>query len=73
MSPNKEVCKKLNLVWGLNAVLVDDFNDSEDMLKEIVEKFGLPDKSKAIRCLLDYVAEDGEWEEIFDTVRCNHC
>ncbi len=47
--------------------------DSEDMLKEIVEKFDLPDKSKAIRCLLDYVAEDGEWEEIFDTVRCNHC
>ena len=35
MSPNKEVCKKLNLVWGLNAVLVDDFNDSEDMLKNV--------------------------------------
>ena len=48
-------------------------SDSGDMLKEIVKKFDLPDKSKAIRCLLDYVAEDGEWEEIFDTVRCNHC
>ena len=65
---------------GVNSMAKDKItvsfeihSDSEDMLKEIVEKFDLPDKSKAIRCLLDYVAEDGEWEEIFDTVRCNHC
>ena len=46
---------------------------SEDMLKEITEKYGLSSSSKAMRCLLDYVADDGDWDEIFDTVRCNHC
>ena len=35
MSPNKEVCRQLNLVWGLNSILVDDFNDSEHMLKNV--------------------------------------
>ena len=43
MSPNKEVCKKLNLIWGLNAVLVDDFNDSEHMLKN-VQKYLIDNK-----------------------------
>jgi hypothetical protein len=54
-------------------ISVEIHSDTQDMLKEIVEKFDLPDSSKAIRCLLDYVAEDGDWDEIFDTVRCNHC
>ena len=54
-------------------ISVEIHSDTQDMLKEIVEKFDLPDTSKAIRCLLDYVAEDGDWDEIFDTVRCNHC
>ena len=41
-----------------------------------VRVFGnfLPDKSKALRCLLDYVEEkDSEWDEMFATIRCNRC
>tara|TARA_B100000700_G_scaffold183601_1_gene202497 strand:- start:2589 stop:2780 length:192 start_codon:yes stop_codon:yes gene_type:complete len=48
--------------------------DSEKLLEQIVEKYDLPDKSKALRCLLDYVEEkDSEWDEMFATVRCNRC
>ena len=48
--------------------------DSEKLLEQIVEKYDLPDKSKALRCLLDYVEEkDTEWDEMFATVRCNRC
>ena len=37
MSPSKEVCSRLYLVWGLNPVVVDDFKDSEHMLKNVQE------------------------------------
>ena len=57
---------KITVSFEINSV-------SRDMLHEIVEKYDFPDKSKAIRCLLDYVADDGDWDEIFDTIRCNHC
>ena len=48
-------------------------DDAEKMLDEIVSKFGLPDRSKAIRILLDYVAEDGDQDEIFGEIRCRRC
>ena len=49
-------------------------SDSEKLLDQIVEKYDLPDKSKALRCLLDYVEEkDSEWDEMFTTIRCNRC
>ena len=48
--------------------------DSEKLLDQIVIKYDLPDKSKALRCLLDYVEEkDSEWDEMFATIRCNRC
>ena len=48
--------------------------DSEKLLDQIVEKYDLPDKSKALRCLFDYVEEkDSEWDEMFKTIRCNRC
>ncbi len=48
--------------------------DSDEMLKKIVEDYKLPDKSKAIRVLLDYVEEkEIEWDDMFATVRCNRC
>ena len=48
--------------------------DSDDMLEKIVEEYKLPDKSKAIRVLLDYVEEkESEWDDMFATVRCNRC
>ena len=40
----------------------------------VVEKYDLPDQSKALRCLLDYVEENElEWDDMFATIRCNRC
>ncbi len=48
--------------------------DSEKMLEQITNKYDLPDKSKALRCLLDYVEEkESDWDDMFATVRCNRC
>ena len=50
------------------------YDDSEKMLDQIVDKYDLPDKSKALRCLLDYVDEkESDWDDMFATVRCNRC
>ena len=50
------------------------YSDQDEMLEQIIETYNLPDKSKAIRCLLDYVEEnDGNWDDMFRTIRCNHC
>lgn len=48
-------------------------SDANEMLEEAVEKYGLRDTSKALRCVLDYVKQDGDWDEIFKTVRCLRC
>ncbi len=55
------------------AVQFEINDDAGEMLDKIVQQFGLPDKSKAIRIMLDYVAEDGDWDEIFGEVRCRRC
>ncbi|MCY4470131.1 MAG: hypothetical protein OXC08_15560 [Thiotrichales bacterium] len=47
--------------------------DQHAMLQTIAERYSLPDASKALRCLLDYAAMDGDWEEIFARVRCRRC
>tara|TARA_B100001113_G_scaffold167994_1_gene137474 strand:- start:36 stop:224 length:189 start_codon:yes stop_codon:yes gene_type:complete len=50
------------------------YDDSEKMLDQIVDKYDLPDKSKAIRCLMDYIEEnESNWDDMFATVRCNRC
>ncbi len=50
------------------------YSDTDKMLEEITNKYELPDKSKALRCLLDYIEEkEDEWDEMFATVRCNRC
>ena len=50
------------------------YDDSEKMLDQIVDKYNLPDKSKAIRCLMDYIEEnESNWDDMFATVRCNRC
>jgi len=50
------------------------YSDSEKMLEQITDKYDLPDKSKALRCLLDYVEEkESDWDDMFTTVRCNRC
>ena len=47
--------------------------DQHAMLQTVAERYSLPDASKALRCLLDYAATDGDWEEIFARVRCRRC
>ena len=47
--------------------------DAINMLDEAVEKHNRESRDKALRCLLDYCAEDGDWEDIFETVRCLRC
>ena len=50
------------------------YSDTDKMLEEITNKYELPDKSKALRCLIDYVeVKEDEWDEMFATVRCNSC
>ena len=50
------------------------YSDSEKMLEQIVDKYDLPDKSKALRCLLDYAEEkESDWDDMFATIRCNRC
>jgi hypothetical protein len=47
--------------------------DAMEMLATIAAKYRLADESKALRCLLDFAATDGDWDEIFVTVRCRRC
>jgi hypothetical protein len=54
-------------------VTFDICGDSYQMLRDVAEKYQLPDASKALRCLLDYAATDGDWEAIFNQVRCRLC
>ena len=50
------------------------YSDSEKMLEQIINKYDLPDKSKALRCLLDYAEEkESDWDDMFATIRCNRC
>lgn len=51
----------------------DVHQDSLEMLDDAASKHGLEDRSKALRCLLDFCAEDGDWEEIFEVIRCRRC
>tara|TARA_B100000965_G_scaffold246290_1_gene206756 strand:+ start:486 stop:674 length:189 start_codon:yes stop_codon:yes gene_type:complete len=55
-------------------VTFEIYPDMDKLLDKIVEDYNLPDKSKAIRILLDYVDEkDTEWDDMFATTRCNRC
>jgi len=47
--------------------------DAEKMLEHAAAQYGLPDKHKAMRCFLDYLAKDANWNQIFTLVRCIRC
>ena len=54
------------------SVSFEIYSDSKEMLEQIVDKYDLPDQSKALRCLLDYVEEkETDWDDMFATIRCN--
>ena len=53
-----------------------EFDVQEDLIKMLEyasDKYKLGDKSKALRCILDYVATDADWEEMFKQIRCIRC
>ena len=53
-----------------------NFEVQEDLLRmldEAASRYNLPSRDKALRCVLDYVAKDGDWDEIFATIRCMRC
>jgi ABC-type sugar transport system substrate-binding protein len=54
-------------------VAFEIYPDSFEMLMRAAEQHGIADASKALRCVLDYVATDGDWTAIFGTVRCRRC
>ena len=44
-----------------------EFDVQEDLVKMLEYA---SDKSKALRCILDYIATDPDWEEVFKQIRC---
>ena len=58
--------KKLKVAFEIHP-------DSFAMLLRAAEQYKIADPSKALRCVLDYVATDGDWQAIFGTTRCRRC
>jgi hypothetical protein len=54
-------------------VAFEIYPDSFETLLKAAKQHGIADPSKALRCLLDYMATDGDWQEIFGRVRCRRC
>lgn len=53
---------------------IELYDDDIAYLKEMIDKYGLADLGKAVRCLVNYAQEKKDQEkEIFDTIRCHHC
>lgn len=45
-----------------------------EYLKEMANKYGLADESKALRCLISFAREEADREaDIFDEIRCLDC
>lgn len=47
--------------------------DALAMLDYAAKMYGLPDRDKALRVLLDYLAKDANWNQIFSLIRCIRC
>lgn len=47
--------------------------DTVKMLEYAAKKYSLPDKSKALRCILDFAASKGDWDAIFKEMHCLRC
>ena len=60
---------------AVKKILVE-FDVQEDLVKMLeyaTEKYKLGDKSKALRCLLEFAAIDGDWDVLFKQIRCIRC
>ena len=59
---------------GKKAMLeVELHPDTIEMLEYAQETYGFRSTSKALRVILDYVAADADWEQIFLNQRCLRC
>ena len=47
--------------------------DAHEMPVLIANRYEFPDPPKALRCLPDYAATDGDRDEIFGKIRCRRC
>jgi hypothetical protein len=47
--------------------------DAVRMLDHAAKMYGMPDRDKALRVLLDYLAKDANWNQIFTLIRCVRC
>ena len=56
-----------------NGVAFQVQKDLIKMLEYAADKYKLGDKDKALRCILDYIATDADWDEIFQKIRCIRC
>ena len=56
-----------------NATTFEVQQDLVAMLDQAASQYELSGRDKALRCVLDYVATDGNWDEIFGNVRCLRC
>ena len=54
-------------------VTFEIYQDSFEMLMKAGQDYKIEEISKVLRCLLDYAATDGNWDEIFGKIRCRRC
>lgn len=54
-------------------VTFEIYPDSFEMLMKAGQQYKIEEISKVMRCLLDYAATDGKWDDIFGTIRCRRC
>lgn len=48
--------------------------DMMTFMEQMVEKYDLPDVSKAMRCLVNYArGVESARDDIFEEIRCYHC
>lgn len=52
---------------------VDLHPDTVEMLEYAKEIYGFRSTSKALRVILDYMATDADWNEVFLNQRCLRC
>ena len=55
------------------SVEFDVQGDMVHMLEYAAEKYNLGNKSKSLRCLLDFAATEGDWDVLFKKIRCVRC
>ena len=56
------------------SITVDLTQDQLDYLDKMIEKYGLPDRGKAIRCVVNFPRDTpAEEDRVFGEVRCLDC